>query len=182
MRLVVYPNGKYSGAGTHISVAIYLMNGKYDNELDWPANVTLTVTLLNRDSKDKDSIDRLFDCSTSIYDLRILDRVWNGSMAKLGVIHSRFASNKVVSAQVDSKHSYIKQDSLYFHVRCETKHESLGIPVILDYLLFDQPRYRNPQNNSIYYKFDRSIFADSTIYCGIQSCYQPLLSLAVDSI
>ena len=59
MRLVVYPNGKHSGAGTHVSVAVYLMSGKYDHKLDWPLNMTLSVTLLNQDSEDKDPISRL---------------------------------------------------------------------------------------------------------------------------
>jgi hypothetical protein len=109
MRLVVYPNGKYFGAGTHISVAIYLMSGKYDDKLDWPVNMTLNVTLLNRDSHKKPIIG-LFDCSTSSYDLQSLDRVWNSTMDKFGVIHSRFAPHRTVV------HSYLKQDSLYFHV------------------------------------------------------------------
>jgi hypothetical protein len=109
MRLVVYPNGKYTGADTHISVAVYLMSGKFDDKLDWPVNMTLNVTLLNQDSH-KEPIVGLFKCSTSIYELQLLDRVWNSTMAKFGVMHSCFACQKTVV------HSYLKRDSLYFHV------------------------------------------------------------------
>jgi peptidoglycan hydrolase CwlO-like protein len=109
MRLVVYPNGNFLGAGTHISVAVYLMSGKFDDKLDWPVNMTLNVTLLNQDSH-KDPIVGLFKFSTSIYELQLLDRVWNSSMEKFGVIHARFVPHRTVV------HSYLKQDSLYFHV------------------------------------------------------------------
>ena len=114
MRLVVYPNRKYSGAGTHISVAIFLMSGKYDHKLDWPLNMTLNVTLLNQDSKDKDPISRVFDCSTSAYDIQSLGRVWNSTMAKTGIILSKFMAYH--STKSPKLCSYVKHDSLYFRV------------------------------------------------------------------
>jgi TolA-binding protein len=110
MRLVVYPNGKYTRTDTYISVAIYLMSGKYDDKLDWPVNMTLNVTLLNQLDSHKKTYVRFFHFSTSIYELQLLDRVWNSTMAKFGVMHSRFARHTTVV------HSYLKRDSLYFHV------------------------------------------------------------------
>ena len=92
MRLVVYPNGRRSGAGTHVSVAVYLMSGKHDHKLDWPLNMTLNVTLVNQRSEDKDSIGRLFDCSISAYDIESLDRVWNSTMAKTGMMRLTLCS------------------------------------------------------------------------------------------
>jgi hypothetical protein len=187
MRLVVYPNGKYLGAGTHISVAIYLMSGKYDDKLDWPANVTLNVTLLNQDSEDKNPIVRVFDCSTSIYDLQILDRVWNSTMAKFGVIHSRFASHRIVFAQV---HSYLKQDLLYFHVdwvRLEAKHKQSEFHFALGILTGSVVHMITQYIMNTIEAFFAAIASTSAdgiiIYCGIHSCYlSDSLDLTVDSL
>ena len=120
MRLVVYPNRKYSGAGTHISVAIFLMSGKYDYKLDWPLNMILNVTLLNQDSENKDPISRVFDCSTSAYDIQSLGRVWNSTMAKTGIILSKFMAYH--STKSPKLRSYVKHDSLYFRVD-KVRHE-----------------------------------------------------------
>ena len=115
MRLVVYPNGKDSGADTHVSVVIHLMSGKYDHKLDWPVNVMIRVTLLDQDSKDKDPISRIFDWSSS---LGSNDQLWNSTMAKTGMIYPRFAAHQSLSVQQKNAcvHSYIKYDSLYFRV------------------------------------------------------------------
>ena len=44
----MYPNGKGSGKGTHISVYTYLMKGEHDDELEWPFEGRIRVELLNR--------------------------------------------------------------------------------------------------------------------------------------
>ena len=178
MRLVVYPNGKYSGAGTHISVATYLMSGKYDDKLDWPANVTLIITLLNRDSEDKDPIARSFDCSTSN---SILDRVWNSLMAKIGVIHSHFASHSTIV------NSYVKHDSLYFHVdwvRREAKaKQSNNIRIFNDPIQWVTDKITHFLKGLKYFGGDSD---GIIIYCGIHTCYlsDSLFSpdLTVDSL
>ena len=181
MRLVVYPNGKYSGAGTHISVATYLMSGKYDDKLDWPANVTLIITLLNRDSEDKDPIVRLFDYPTSNFGLPILDRIWNSSMAKIGVIHSHFASHSTVV------HSYVKHNSLYFHidwVRREAKaKQSNNIRILNDPIQWVTDKITHFLKGLKYFGGDSD---GIIIYCCIHTCYlsDSLFSpdLTVDSL
>ena len=47
LRLEVYTNGNGSGAGTHISVYVAIMNGEYDDQLQWPFEGTIKVNMLN---------------------------------------------------------------------------------------------------------------------------------------
>ena len=109
MRLVVYPDGKRSGAGTHISVAIYLMSGKYDAKLEWPLNITLEITLVNQLFKDTHTISRVYRSYTSFHNNDITGRVQDDTMAKHGIIYPLFASHKYTI-------SYVEYDSLYFKV------------------------------------------------------------------
>ena len=46
--LRVTANGQGSGKGTHITVAVYLMKGEFDNQLEWPFRGDITIQLLNQ--------------------------------------------------------------------------------------------------------------------------------------
>jgi TNF receptor-associated factor 4 len=48
MCLRVTANGQGSGKGTHITVAVYLMKGEFDNQLEWPFRGDITIQLLNQ--------------------------------------------------------------------------------------------------------------------------------------
>ena len=48
MCLRVTANGQGSGKGTHITVAVYLMKGEFDNQLEWPFKGDITIQLLNQ--------------------------------------------------------------------------------------------------------------------------------------
>ena len=48
MCLRVIANGQGSGKGTHITVAVYLMKGEFDNHLEWPFRGDITIQLLNQ--------------------------------------------------------------------------------------------------------------------------------------
>ncbi len=172
MRLVVYPNGKYSGASTHISVAVYLMSGKYDHKLNWPVNMMLDITLLSQDSEDTDPIRTSFDFCTlplKISSLQIFDRVWNGTMAKIGVINPNFASYGSIFL------SHYKHNSLYFRVdgvrcTCQAEDEQSS-----DFV-FDRHQVEpNLEGSrfSTYTGYDKTIHTSTVIYCGIHSCSQP---------
>ena len=43
MCLRVTANGQSSGRGTHITVAVYLMKGEFDDQLEWPFRETRGV-------------------------------------------------------------------------------------------------------------------------------------------
>ena len=47
-RLCIYPNGTNSGKGSHISVGINIMPGKYDDTLEWPLRAQFKVYILNQ--------------------------------------------------------------------------------------------------------------------------------------
>ena len=120
MRLVVYPNGKRSGAGTHISVAIYLMSGKYDAKLEWPPNITLEIALINQFSKDIRNITRIY---SSVHDDNISERVWDDTMAKHGLLYPQFVSHNRIFKRTDLC-SYSEHNSLHFQVtKVEYTHE-----------------------------------------------------------
>ena len=46
--LVIYPNGRGDGSDTHVSMFIRLMQGEFDDELDWPFIGNITIELLNQ--------------------------------------------------------------------------------------------------------------------------------------
>ena len=48
MCLRVTANGQGSGKGTHITVAVYLMKGEFDDQLEWPFRGDITIQLLNQ--------------------------------------------------------------------------------------------------------------------------------------
>ena len=182
MRLVVYPNGKYSGAGTHISVAIYLMSGKFDDKLDWPANVMLTVTLFSQETENKGPVRTFNFCSLPFFSPQVLDRVWNDKMAKIGVIDLHFASHDSIFLS--------DYNSLYFRVdgvTCEAEDKPSLFDSFIGHKRPVEPHacYRESQFTT-YCGYDRTIYTSTIIYCGIHSCSQPLHplsdSLSLDSI
>ena len=116
MRLVVHPNGVKSGAGTHISVALHLMNGRYDDHLDWPPNIVLKVTLFNQLSTENDHhIIKSFTFSQYHQDSTVINKVWRDTMARNGIQIVQFASHCVAFTRTDS-YSYLEHNSLYFRV------------------------------------------------------------------
>ena len=116
MRLVVHPNGVKSGAGTHISVALHLMNGRYDDHLDWPPNIVLKVTLFNQLSTENDHhIIKSFTFSQYHQDSTVINKVWRDTMARNGIQIVQFVSHHVAFTHTDS-YSYLEHNSLYFRV------------------------------------------------------------------
>ena len=48
MCINVYANGNTDGKGTHLSVFARLMEGPFDDYLEWPFQGTITIQLLNQ--------------------------------------------------------------------------------------------------------------------------------------
>ena len=112
MRLVVYPDGTQSGRGRHISVAIRLMNGKYDDLLEWPLNITLNVTLLSQNFA-QNNIKRTYTLSKrDSGKASAVERVHNEIMAKEEVLIPQFAPQRS---------QYFKDDQLHFVVEKDEK-------------------------------------------------------------
>ena len=62
LRLSIYPNGYDSGTGTHVSIYFCLLKGEYDDNLKWPMNITIQLTILNW-CKDDTHITKSFSIS-----------------------------------------------------------------------------------------------------------------------
>ena len=47
MRLRVHANGRGSGAGTHVTICVQIIQGEYDDTLTWPYTGTVTFEIIN---------------------------------------------------------------------------------------------------------------------------------------
>ena len=61
--LCVYANGVGSGKGTHITVAVHLMKGENDHQLQWPFEHEVTYGILNW-KRDEDHVIYTLDFKT----------------------------------------------------------------------------------------------------------------------
>ena len=107
--LSVYANGSKDGRGTHVSVYVALMKGKYDDELAWPMCGTFRITMLNqaRDENHREGTICL-DGTTG----------WNrmsGDEQQRG--YSMFVRHVDLDPKrSDSETQYLVDDTLYFRV------------------------------------------------------------------
>ena len=58
MCLMVFANGYGDGAGTHLSVYVYLMKGEHDDKLTWPFRGDITIQLVNQ-YKGQDHVENI---------------------------------------------------------------------------------------------------------------------------
>ena len=103
----VYTNGEGDGRGTHVSVFIPILQGKYDTELSWPFVGEVTFTLLNQLE------DNNHETGIVTMDLArdtIVGKSWG--LSKF-IPHSELAHDPVKNTQ------YLKDDTLYFRVSVE---------------------------------------------------------------
>lgn len=66
MCLRVLPGGKGNGRGTHMSVALCLMEGPHDDYLAWPLRGRFKITLLNQRLKDNKGHSRIITYDNSV--------------------------------------------------------------------------------------------------------------------
>ena len=59
MYLHVDANGNASGRGTHLSVFVCLMQGEFDDQLEWPFQGKITIKLVNQE-EDRDHVTKTF--------------------------------------------------------------------------------------------------------------------------
>jgi len=69
MQLRMYPNGADHGRDTHISLYCHLVNGENDDNLKWPFEGTVEVTLLNQVEDDKHYVQEIWDLQCLPYDV-----------------------------------------------------------------------------------------------------------------
>ena len=115
MCLKVYANGKGDGAGTHVSVYVYLMRGEHDDKLTWPFRGDITIQLVNQ-NEDQDHVKKIVhftDENVAADD--ISGRVTSGERAKIGWGFATFISHPTLESAAGTK-QYLKNDCLKFRV------------------------------------------------------------------
>ena len=112
--LKVYPNGMSSGHGTHLSVYLCLMRGENDDQLKWPFDGSVTVTMLNQRQDGHHHSLLLWDRSSVPPDFK--KRVTHGNIASYGRGVSRFFPHKDLSLDLASNTHYLAKDTLYFRI------------------------------------------------------------------
>ena len=116
MCICVDANGHRGGEGNYISVYVYLMRGKNDDNLSWPFRGEVTITLLNQ-LKDKNHHTETLPYPEDKDD-RANRRVVNAERSPRGYGMPRFISHDEVG-YVAWRHQYLKDDCLYFRI-CDT--------------------------------------------------------------
>ena len=104
---------EYKSAGTHVSVFVYLMRGKFDSRLAWPFKGGITIQLFSH-SNDLGYHEKtvLFDASTGNSGKRVI----SGERANTGQGIHQFIVHTVVES---FKRRFIVDDCLTFRVNIE---------------------------------------------------------------
>lgn len=107
MRMKVFANGRGSAKGSHVSVYMYLMMGEYDQALQWPCNVALSVELLNwmEDKNHHKQIVPFSHCTKS----ESATRVTGQEQATTGPGLAQFASYDILP-------QFLQNDCLRFRI------------------------------------------------------------------
>ena len=109
-----HPNGykmclKVSPLGNHLSVSVYLMQGKYDSNLKWPFRGDITLQLVNQESGEN-SITKVISFNDNTSDEAASRVLFLTKIATRGCkIHKFIASG-------DLKPKFLKNDCLRFRI------------------------------------------------------------------
>ena len=116
MRIRVDANGCLDGAGTHVSVSAYLMQGRNDDILEWPFTGKVTFTLLNQ-LADKNH----YTATTASFpqDHKASRKVVDDEMATTGYGQPTFISHYQLRHDVMKNCQYLKDDCLYFQIKVQ---------------------------------------------------------------
>ena len=109
--IVVWPNGRMRGYGTHVTVELYSMSGEFDTTLQWPAKFTFTLQLLNQ-HRDQDHIT-----VTKQFQWRKPER----ERANVGWFTSELIAHTDLELNAQKQTQYLKENCLRF---CITKIEA----------------------------------------------------------
>ena len=103
MKVQVLANGNGGAKGTHVSVYVHILKGKYDAELNWPFAGNVTVQILNQ-LEDKNHEELILN-TKEIY--MVVGKGWGRPEF---ISHSELAHDPFKNTQ------YLKDDTLYFRV------------------------------------------------------------------
>ena len=111
MTLSVYVNGRGGGEGTHMSVFMPILEGRYDDELKWPFTGRVTFTLLNQ-LEDKNHHNKTLTITTS-HNARV-GTDWGHQ--------NSFIQHSKLGPEIFNNVQYMKDDTLFFRVSVKADH------------------------------------------------------------
>ena len=108
--LSVYANGSEDGRGTHVSVYVTLMKGKYDDELAWPMCRTFRITMLNQARDENHRVGTICLDGTTGWNRMSGDEQQSG--------YSKFVRHLDLldPMRSDNETQYLVNDTLFFRV------------------------------------------------------------------
>ena len=112
--ITVYANGWGSGEGRHLSVHTYLMQGDFDDDLQWPFQGAITIQLLNQLEDSNHHIHTINFTGTT--NSSIISKVTSGERAGRGWGEQKFISHTQLSLNTDRNCQYLKNNQLKFRV------------------------------------------------------------------
>ena len=110
----LWPHGVRDGNGTYFSAVIYSEHGPFDDQLKWPAKVTISLQLVNQ-YRDSDHYSRDIECKT--------DREKVGRGISFGS-NRCFIPHADLDWNHDNKTQYLKDNCLHFRVTKVIVHSS----------------------------------------------------------
>ena len=113
LQLRVDANGTGSGAGTHLSLFVYLMKGDNDHKLSFPLNATITVQILNilSDSNHREETIPHYKAPVE-YRTRVTER----EIAPSGTGFDQFISHTELLDNTNNSIKFIDNDKLYIRI------------------------------------------------------------------
>ncbi len=118
MCLNVVANGYADGEDTHVSVYIYLMRGDNDDNLKWPFQGTIKVSLLNQLEDGQHLTEELWSRETITSD-HAGERVIGRDISSTGWgMGSQLISHDDLSYRDNDSQQFLKDDTLFFRVDC----------------------------------------------------------------
>ena len=112
MCLRVVSNGVANGAGTHVSLAVYLMRGEYDSRLVWPFKGDITIQLVNHINGHLEEMVHFNDATVAS---GVADRVTSGDRSTKGRGYSKFISHTDVESSTSIRRCIVN-NSLTFRI------------------------------------------------------------------
>ncbi len=104
----VHANHEGDGEGSHVSVYVYIIKGKYDDELNWPFVGKVTIELLNQ-LEDKNHYNQVLQFTPEM----------NKRVGDPGFGYHRYISHSELSRDWAANTQYFKDDTLYFRISVE---------------------------------------------------------------
>ena len=114
MCISVDANGHEDAKGTHLSVFAYLMEGPFDDYLEWPFQGTITIQLLNQ-LKDVNHHTHTINF-TNTTDPEVIGSVTSCGRAEKGLGNYAFLPHTELDLKSKDDCQYLKDDQLKFRV------------------------------------------------------------------